>query len=275
MRYPTLVVVAISGFGQDGPMKYKTSFDLVNQATAGYIDVTGEPGRAPVRLGLAVGDLGGGLCAALGVVAGFVRRQCARAGSYVDVALQDVLIGLLGLLGPLAQGWLTAGESAERRGSQERHHVPSGAFRTTTGYLAISVRTDDTWARLVSLLAEAEGRRRDLEDERFANASGRVALRTELSELLADAFAQASTEAWLARMGAAGIECMAVHGLPDALDGAHAAARGLVAPTFLPGGAALVWSPRTFGSTKRRGSPRSGRPGSATTPVSSWARSPT
>ena len=66
---PDIILCSISGYGQTGPLRSKISFDLVNQAMAGTMSVTGEAGRPPVRVGLPAGDLGGGIYAAFGVLA--------------------------------------------------------------------------------------------------------------------------------------------------------------------------------------------------------------
>src|SRR5262249_45419170 len=98
---PRLIVCSISGFGQTGPLRDRPSYDIVTQAMTGAMSVTGEPGRPPVELGLPMGDLAGGLFAALGILAALQERQHTGRGQIIDVGLYDCMVGLLGYLAEL------------------------------------------------------------------------------------------------------------------------------------------------------------------------------
>lgn len=107
---PRLVMCSISGFGATGPMRDKTSYDLVNQALAGLIDLSSEGGGKPVAPDLPVSDLAGGMYAALGVLAGLRIRDHAGSGCWIDLSLHDVLISQLAFLGPVeGEGRATEG----------------------------------------------------------------------------------------------------------------------------------------------------------------------
>src|SRR5262249_7324474 len=115
---PRLIICSISGFGQSGPLRDRPSYDIVTQAMTGAMSVTGEPGRARFRRGLPMGDLAGGLFAALGVVAALQERQRTGRGRVIDVSLYDCMVGLLGYLAGL---YLSTGENPGPVGSG--HHI--------------------------------------------------------------------------------------------------------------------------------------------------------
>src|SRR3989442_1363677 len=84
-----LVLCSISAYGQQGPYRDWPAFDLALQAMGGAMSVTGEPGGRPVRMGLPMGDLAGGMFGAFAVVAALLRRQTAGQGTHVDLSLLD------------------------------------------------------------------------------------------------------------------------------------------------------------------------------------------
>src|SRR5690606_24765542 len=190
---PDIVLLSISGFGQTGPLRDKISFDLVNQAVSGVISTTGEEGRPPVRIGLPVGDLGGGIYGALSILAALRVRRRTGMGCVIDLALHDVLVSLLG---PLAQEYLRTGEVPGRGGAAERNFAPSGTFRTSDGTLVLAVQNDLQWKRLADILE-----RPDLAtDAAFASNVQRIANRTSLDAQVQDALARRTTDEWMAAM---------------------------------------------------------------------------
>src|SRR4029077_13614841 len=92
---PRLVMCSISAYGQEGPYREFPAFDLALQARGGGMSVTGEPGRAPARMGLPMGDLSGGLFGALAVCAALVRRSTMGRGAHLDLSLLDGQVSLL------------------------------------------------------------------------------------------------------------------------------------------------------------------------------------
>lgn len=99
---PRLIYCAISGFGMTGPLRDRPSFDIVAQALSGVLSVNGEPGSLPVKLGLPMGDLVGGINGPIGILAALHERHATGRGRLIDVSLMDGLIGLLGYIAQLA-----------------------------------------------------------------------------------------------------------------------------------------------------------------------------
>ncbi len=233
-----IVFVSISGFGQTGPLRLKISFDLVNQAIAGLLSVTGEPGRPPIRLGLPIGDLAGGQFAALAAVAGLLHRRASGRGACVDVSLHDVL---LTVLGDVAQRCLATGQAPTRLGSAYEDRVPAAVFPTSDGYLALEAWTEAAWQDLLGRLnCDA------LRDARY-DAAGRLAHRQEVEGIVTEALAGRTTEEWVSVFDGSAVGAAAVLDIGAALDSGHASARGLVVDVALPSGEVA----RTVGSAFR------------------------
>src|SRR5262249_49461768 len=91
-RRPELVYASISGFGQGRPSL--AGYDQIAQGTSGLMSITGEPGGAPTKVGVPVGDIVAGMFAAQGIMAALLERARTGAGRYIDVALNDSLLAL-------------------------------------------------------------------------------------------------------------------------------------------------------------------------------------
>jgi crotonobetainyl-CoA:carnitine CoA-transferase CaiB-like acyl-CoA transferase len=146
---PALIYCAISGFGMTGPLRDCPSFDIVAQALSGVLSVNGEPGRLPVKLGLPMGDLVGGINGPIAILAALHERHRTGEGRLIDVSLLD---GLLGLLGYIAQLSFFNGEDPTPQGSQHPNLVPYGAFPARDGAIIIACLTNSFWARICTAL---------------------------------------------------------------------------------------------------------------------------
>ena len=102
---PRLVYGSISGFGQDGPYAQRAGVDQIAQGMSGIMSVTGEPGRGPMRVGIAVSDVAAGSLLALGIMMALYQRQSTGEGRYVHTSLLESAIFLHGFPGgALADG---------------------------------------------------------------------------------------------------------------------------------------------------------------------------
>ncbi|WP_181782655.1 CaiB/BaiF CoA transferase family protein [Pseudonocardia pini] len=219
-RRPGLVFCSLSGFGATGPLQDKISFDLVNQAMAGMIELTGEVDERPARIGVPIGDMAGGLYLALAVLAGLRGRQHDGRGCWADLALHDVLIGLLS---DVAQHHLLGAQDTTRTGSRARDTAPHGRYRALDGWLVLSAVRPEHWAALTRVL--------DLpwaaEDERFADARERKRNEQALDEVLAERLGGADIATWVRELTAAGVPAAPVNSLKDALESPLVQGRGL------------------------------------------------
>ncbi|MEW9855644.1 CaiB/BaiF CoA transferase family protein [Novosphingobium sp. M1R2S20] len=180
---PRLIYCAISGFGMTGPLRDRPSFDIVAQALSGVLSVNGEPGRLPVKLGLPMGDLVGGINGPIGILAALHERHLTGRGRLIDVSLMDGLIGLLGYIAQLA---FFTGENPVPQGSQHPNLVPYGAFPAKDGAIIIACLTNGFWARICDALGFPEAgpdpafdtlqKRRDIRER----VNGMIAEKTQL-----------------------------------------------------------------------------------------------
>ena len=169
---PRIITCSISAFGQDGPYRERPAFDLVVQAMSGLMSITGEPDRPPVRMGLPMSDLGGGIFAVLGIMA-LLRRAQTGQGQLVDVALLD---GLVGMYTYLAGTYFATGEELTPVGSAHHNIVPYQAFSTADGYVVVATFSDAFWLKLCAALE-----RPDLTaNPRFRTNAGRAEYRDVL-----------------------------------------------------------------------------------------------
>jgi crotonobetainyl-CoA:carnitine CoA-transferase CaiB-like acyl-CoA transferase len=218
---PDIILCSVSGYGQDGPLKEKISFDLVNQAMAGTMSLTGEPNRPPVRIGLPAGDLCGGIFGALGVMAALHERRRSGRGCHIDLSLHDLLVAMLGATG---QRYLTTGETPGPLGSKDRAVAPHGAYRASDGYIVLAATDETSWRALTQLIDKP-----DLaSDPRFADMASRLENVEALDATVAEAIAVRDSSQWIEAFESAGIVCGQVQSAGEALECEQAQARGIV-----------------------------------------------
>lgn len=226
-RNPGIVFCSISGFGQTGPMAENPSFDIVTQALSGAMSVNGEMGGTPVKLGLPMGDLVGGIFGSVSILSALHERQRTGKGRHIDVSLLDGLMGLLAYLPQL--NWVN-GRPPVPVGSKHPNLVPYGAFEAADGHVVIACLTEQFWERL----AKAIGRADMLEDARFKTSQSRLANRDVLDDEITKVLRRKPVAAWLEILKTADIPHAPILNIAQALESAHAQARGLVAEAQHP-----------------------------------------
>ncbi|MBM3225360.1 MAG: CoA transferase [Candidatus Tectomicrobia bacterium] len=219
---PRLIVCSISGFGQTGPLRDRPSYDIVTQAMTGAMSVTGEPGRPPVKLGLPMGDLAGGLFAALGILAALQERQRTGRGQIIDVGLYDCMVGLLGYLAEL---YLFTGQNPTPVGSGHHTIVPYGAYQASDGYLVIALHSGSFYRKF----CEAIGRPDLASDPRFATNSARQQHKDLLNSVVAEIVAEQPVASWLELLERAAIPAAPIQRLSDVLAHPQTQARQMLA----------------------------------------------
>jgi crotonobetainyl-CoA:carnitine CoA-transferase CaiB-like acyl-CoA transferase len=193
-----IILCSISGFGQDSSYRDKPSYDVITQAMSGAMSVTGEPGRPPVRLGIPMGDLSGGLFGALAILAALNERRTTGRGQALDVSMLDGLVHLM-LYYPV--DYLNANKLAGPVGGRHEHVAPYGVFATSDGYIVLAIFSGKFWRQYCQAVE-----RPDLpEDERFLNASDRLTRRVELYEILDEVMLTKTTAEWEALMDEYGV----------------------------------------------------------------------
>src|SRR5438067_5240363 len=133
---PRLVMCSLSAYGQDGPYRDWPAFDLALQAMGGAMSVTGAPGGSPMRMGLPMGDLSGGMFGAFAVAGALFQRARTGKGAHLDLALLDCQVSLLTYM---AQYFWTDGRVPGPQGTGHASVVPYQALATSDGHLIVAV----------------------------------------------------------------------------------------------------------------------------------------
>jgi len=216
-----LVTASITGFGRRGPDARAPGFDLLAQAGAGMMAITGAPEDRPTKVGVAVSDLFAGCYAAVGILAALWAR--ARTGRGTHVAT-DLFSATAASLINVAQSVLLTGREAERHGNAHPQIVPYRSFAAADGEFVLACGTDRQFARLAELVGKTAWR----EDPRFATNAARVVHRAELEPELETLFRGEPRSEWLSRLAGAGIPAGPVRGPLEALTSETARALELV-----------------------------------------------
>ena len=207
---PRLVYCSISGYGQTGPKSGKGAFDVTVQGFSGLMSVTGEPGAAPVKCGVPVGDFCAGLYAAYTILARLMQARETGRGAHIDCSMVGSLIGVAAL------------QTSEF----------FGTGRTPQALGSAHPGNDRLWAEV----AEAVGMPELARDPRFATQNLRAANQDALLDLLQPAFEKRPAAHWLEEMDRRGVPCAPINSYPEVFEDEHIAAMGIVRPLDLPNG---------------------------------------
>jgi len=188
---PNIIYCSISGFGQSGPYRELPAYDPVLQGMGGFMAITGEPGRPPVRVGVAVVDLATGMYAAIAILAALMVKREEGIGQYIDVSLFDVASSWMSYAAHYY--WITNREPP-KMGSAHFSMAPYQCFKTgDRKYISVCCGNESTWKRLCSALG-----REDLSaNPDFALNRNRVENREKLTRILEEIFQSKSSHEWL------------------------------------------------------------------------------
>jgi crotonobetainyl-CoA:carnitine CoA-transferase CaiB-like acyl-CoA transferase len=218
---PDLVYCAISGFGQDGPLRGNPAYDQIIQGLSGVMSITGSPHTAPLRVGYPVCDTMGGITAAFAVAAALFRRARTGEGEFIDVSMLEATLVAMGWA---VSNWLIAGVRPTPMGNENMSAAPSGAFRTGRGLLNIAANKQEQFEILCRLV----GREELIADPRFADRDDRKLNRYELKTELEEALAHKSAAEWAPELNAHGVPAGEVLSVPEVLEHPQIGERGLI-----------------------------------------------
>ena len=174
---PGLIVVRMSGYGQDGPYAQRTGFGGIGEAMGGWRAIVGDPDRPPSRMGVSIGDSLAATYGCLGALAALHHREKTGQGQIVDSALYESVLQVMESLVP---EYSVAAIVRGRSGSILPGIAPSNVYRCSDGDFMIGANNDAIFARL----CQAMGRPELAKDERYATHGARGARQTELDELI-------------------------------------------------------------------------------------------
>jgi crotonobetainyl-CoA:carnitine CoA-transferase CaiB-like acyl-CoA transferase len=252
-RHPRLIYCSIWAFGRSGPLALKPGYEPMLQAFSGLMMMNGDEGGPPTRIGTSILDYGTGMWAALGALAGLVRRAGTGRGCVVDASLFET--GLAWLKGHYAT-FSTSGVVPERHRTGSHRVVPFQSFETKTGPIMVGAGNDRLFAKLARVLGHPEW----ATDPRFATNAARVTNKTDLLAQIERVFLGRSKGEWIDQLEAEGVPCAAINSLPEAVAQPQAVSLGIVQQ--VPGDEyTLMGLPLSFDGVRptiRRAPPRTG-----------------
>ena len=218
---PRLIVCSISAYGQDGPYRDWPAFDLALQAMGGAMSLTGEPGGRPVRMGLPMGDLAGGMFAAFAVAGALFRRERTGRGEHLDLSLLDCQASLLTYM---AQYFWTNHRVPGPMGSGHASVVPYQAFATRDGHVIVAVFAEKFWGGFCRVVERPDWEH----DPRFATNRDRTEHRQILVPEIERVFTTRTTGEWLERLREHGVPAAPILTIDRVLDDPQIRQRGMV-----------------------------------------------
>ena len=225
---PRIVTCSVTGFGQTGPDTDRPAFDQVVQAMGGGMSITGTPETGPTRSGIPMGDLGGGVFGAMGVLAALAEREKTGRGQHVDISMLDAQISLLNYMATMH---LMSGIVPEGIGNSHFVHVPYNSFPTKDGYIIIACIGDAFWERFVACLQVPA-----LMKPEYVQQPVRFAARKEIDAIISEALRKETTAYWLSHLRQARIPCGPVNTFDQALADSQVRARDMVVNVTLDDG---------------------------------------
>ena len=217
---PRIIYCAISGFGQQGPLRDLPAYDQIIQGMSGMMSITGDAESAPLRVGYPVADTIGGITAAFAIAAALAERDREK-GCFIDVSMLEATMATMGWA---VSNHLIAGRDPEPMGNDNMTASPSGAFRTADGLINIAANKQEQF----EAVARVVGRKDLIADPRFAERQGRLEHRAALKSVLESALAARSTSEWWPLLNAAGVPAGPVYSVPQALEQPQIRDRSLV-----------------------------------------------
>ena len=218
---PDIVYCAISGFGQDGPLKFNPAYDQIIQGLSGVMSVTGDAESAPLRVGYPVADTMGGITAAFAIVSALFHRERSGEGEFIDVSMLESTVAAMGWA---VSNWTIAGVRPTPMGNENMTASPSGTFQTGFGLLNIAANKQQQFEALARLI----GRKDLIADPRFAGREDRKTHRAALTAAIEAALAARSAEEWSVALNEHGVPAGEVLDVPAMLEHPQIAARGLL-----------------------------------------------
>ena len=146
---PGIIYASISGFGQDGPYATRPGVDQIIQGMSGLMSVTGEPGRGPMRVGVAISDTSAGMFLGQGILLALLHRERTGEGQWVHTSLLEAMMSKLDFQGAR---YTMKGEVAGQQGNDHPTQVPMGTFEAKDGFVNIAAFGDVMWKRFCDAL---------------------------------------------------------------------------------------------------------------------------
>jgi crotonobetainyl-CoA:carnitine CoA-transferase CaiB-like acyl-CoA transferase len=211
-----------------GPGANRPAFDQVAQAAGGGMSITGPDPEHPVRAGIPIGDLGGGMFGVMGVLAALYERERSGLGQHVDIAMVDCQISMLNYMATMH---FLSGEDPYPIGNAHFVHVPYDTFRCADGFIVIAVITDNFWQNLKKVVDCPH-----FDNTAYDTQPGRWKDRALINDWLNAILREKPCAYWLDKLEQQRIPCSAVNSFSEALSDPQVLHRNMVVELHHPDG---------------------------------------
>lgn len=205
---PRIVYGSLSGFGQEGPYAGRPGLDQIAQGLGGLMSVTGAPGKGPMRVGIPVADLTGGMFLAQGILIALLEREVSGKGQWVHTSLLEAMIQMMDFQ---AARYLKDKDVPEQQGNNHPTNVPTGVFKTSDGAINIQAGSDHLFKRL----CEGIGAPEIYGKPEFADEASRLANRDQLNAEIEAQTIKKGKQEWIDIMEKAGVPCGPIYSMDE------------------------------------------------------------
>jgi crotonobetainyl-CoA:carnitine CoA-transferase CaiB-like acyl-CoA transferase len=217
---PRLVYCSITGFGQTGPYAPRAGYDFIIQGIGGLMSITGEPGREPQKVGVAVSDIFTGLYSVIAIQAALRHAEATGEGQHIDMALLDTQVSVLGNQN---LNYLVSGKAPVQMGNAHMNIAPYEVLPVRDGYMILAVGNDGQFARFCKVV----GLDALVSDRDFATNPARVTNRVRLRERLVETLAEWNRDDLLARLETAAVPASPINDIAQMFADPQVIARGM------------------------------------------------
>jgi crotonobetainyl-CoA:carnitine CoA-transferase CaiB-like acyl-CoA transferase len=206
-----LVLASISGFGQDGPYADRPGVDQIVQGLSGLMSVTGEPGRGPMRVGIAISDTAAGMFLGQGILLALLQRERTGAGQWVHTSLLEAMLNKLDFQ---ATRYTVDHAVPPQEGNKHPTLAPMGAYRARDGLVNIAASSQKMWDNLCLVLDAPQL----ASNPDYADGAGRARHRQALDEAINAITERLSTTDLVRRLNPVGVPCGPVYDVGQAFE---------------------------------------------------------
>ena len=207
---PKIITCTVSGFGESGPNYQRPAFDQIAQALGGGMSITGLSASEPMRAGIPIGDLGGGMFAVMGIQAAIISRAVSGVGQHVDISMFDCQISMLNYMATMQT---MSGIIPAPIGNSHFVHMPYNSFATKDYPIVIAAVGDQFWPRLLKIFSNPE-----LQDPKYSATLERQKDKVKLEKVIQSELLNQNSDYWLKKLEAESVPCARVNNLEQAIN---------------------------------------------------------
>ena len=210
-----VIYASISGFGQEGPYSDRPGVDQIVQGMSGLMSITGEPGRGPMRVGIAISDTAAGMFLGQGILLALLDRERTGKGQWVHTSLLESMLSKLDFQGAR---YTMLGDVPAQQGNDHPTAFPMGTFACADGFVNIAAPTERMWASFLDAVEDDDLRHR----EEYASARDRIHHKQQLKVDMESAIASFSTLELVEKLNDAGVPCGPINDIKEGFDNPQA-----------------------------------------------------